>query len=77
MKKKYLKVIYKEKININLDKRIQGFFEKLGFEWVGQGFNLETKERDISFIMPEKILKECFKCGETKGCNCGYGDEEH
>ena len=57
-----IRVIYKEvpsgaiKFDADLDKKIQDFFEGLGFEWTGQGFDLRTNERDISFVSEERRL---------------------
>ena len=50
-----IKVIYREvpgstiSIDAELDKKIQAFFETLGFKWISQGFDLKKEERDIGF----------------------------
>ncbi len=57
-----IKVIYKEEpfskigIDSELDEKITAFFKKLGFEWTGQGFDLQTEERDIGFVSEEYRL---------------------
>lgn len=45
-----LKVVYTGGIDTVLDKSIRTYFESLGFEWTGQGMEIETQKRDISFI---------------------------
>lgn len=48
-----LRVIYKDdrkKLDTELDNKIQHFFAEIGFEWTGQGFDMESQERDISFV---------------------------
>lgn len=44
-----IQVIYDGGLNKELDKKIQTFFEGLGYEWTGQGMQTETQIRDITF----------------------------
>ena len=48
-----LKVVYEGKMDMELDKKIRGLMESLGWEWYGQGFNRITTERDICFKREE------------------------
>jgi len=55
-----LKIVYKldkGRLNTKLDKELRSFItEKYGLEgleWTGQGYDLEAKERDITFIKKE------------------------
>ena len=51
-----LKVIYKHpEIDVGLDKRIEKFFESIGFHRWASGYDLLTFERDLAF---EKRGKE-------------------
>jgi len=45
-------VKYKEEQSIDskLDKKIESFFETLGYEWKGSGISTLDNIRDISFI---------------------------
>ena len=52
-----LKVVYKDEdgdiLNTGItefEDKIAAFFKGLGFGWTGQGFDLQKKERDISFV---------------------------
>ena len=55
-----VKVTYHEEpkgemaLNLELDKKINAFFKSIGFEWTGQGFNMETYVRDMGFESGEK-----------------------
>ena len=55
-----LKVVYSNEdkstidIDMELDKMIQAFFESQGFWLTGQGVDLTTEERDISFMEAKK-----------------------
>lgn len=51
MKKQRITIKYNGKPDNEIDSRIAGVLEfpPLNFNWVGQGYNLKTKERDISF----------------------------
>ena len=57
-----IKVIYKESpigeigIDPELDKKMQSFFESLGFKRTGQGFDIQKQERDIGFESEEYRL---------------------
>ena len=44
-----LKIFYSEKINIEMDKEFQKIAKKYNYEWIGQGTDLTTGIRDISF----------------------------
>jgi len=37
-------------IDNELDKKINEFFETLGYKWKGSGFSINDNTRDISFI---------------------------
>ena len=44
----------KSEINSVLDKELTSFItEKYGLKWTAQGYDLENKERDITFIKKE------------------------
>lgn len=51
-----LKVVYMQEdksvidIDLELDDKIRAFFKSQGFVLTGQGTNLLTQERDISFV---------------------------
>jgi len=49
--KQKITITYNGKPDNEIDARIAGVleFKPLHFEWIGQGYNLKTKERDISF----------------------------
>lgn len=51
-----LEVSYKtkRKINNSLDHKIRKFFKSLGFEWWAEGFNLNSRKRDICFKKIDK-----------------------
>ena len=56
-----VKVVYKDDDGdllhtglTEFDDKIAAFFKGLGFEWTGQGFDLQKKERDISFVKPDE-----------------------
>ena len=61
MKEYKIKVTYTGELNIILDELITGALELSGFEWKGQGVNLEDNIRDISFIITEERLQEYQK----------------
>ena len=46
-----LKIIYKTDGGVNsiLEEHLKKYFESIGLEETGSGFNLETNERDICF----------------------------
>ena len=56
MVKTTLEIRYKRVggVSISLDHAIQRFFEDLGFEFAGRGFNYETGIRDIQFEKEQK-----------------------
>lgn len=49
MIRRTIKVIYKGKLDRDTDDKITRAMKKEGFIWTGQGFNFESKERDITF----------------------------
>jgi len=55
-----LKVIYCGEINLALDKKVTKAIEEIGYKWYAQGFNPETRERDISFLAPCDQLLACL-----------------
>jgi Lar family restriction alleviation protein len=65
-------------IDKDFDKQIQELFEGLGFNWTGQGYDLEKSERDICFENAEKHLcrePESPSTEELKSCPfCGSED---
>lgn len=59
MKKKTKQVViikYNGKLDKDLDERLAGLLEfpPLNFEWIGQGYDLQKKIRDISFERTKK-----------------------
>ena len=49
IKKGQLWVFYHIPIDSELDRAITAFFEEWGWQWTGQGVEIETGARDISF----------------------------
>lgn len=54
IKKGQLWVFYHVPIDTEFDRAITAFFEERGWEWVGQGVEIETGARDISFERKNK-----------------------
>lgn len=40
---------YKDTIDSELDKKLTSFIKALGYEWYGQGYSFDEKEREIVF----------------------------
>ena len=51
-------VIYYGDHDRNLDKIITTSLEESGFIWRGQGYNLQSGERDISFSISKNRVKK-------------------
>lgn len=49
-----LKIVYTGGLKQKLDKKITKFFESIGFEWTGQGMEVNSQKRDIVFKKFEK-----------------------
>ena len=47
--KHLLTIYYDEELNMKMDKEFQKVAEKYNYEWIGQGTDLTTGIRDISF----------------------------
>lgn len=49
--KQRITIKYNGELDKDLDNNLAGFLEfpPLNFQWIGQGYNLQTKMRDISF----------------------------
>ena len=49
--KQQITIKYNGKLDKDLDERLAGLLEfpPLNFEWIGQGYDLQKKIRDISF----------------------------
>ena len=45
-----LKIYYSEELNMKMDKEFRKVAEKYNYEWLGQGTDLTTGTRDISFV---------------------------
>ena len=44
-----IKVTYTGGLDTGLDKKIRKFFERIGYRWTGQGMEIKTQIRDITF----------------------------
>lgn len=66
-----LTINYNGKPDVNIDSRLAAVLEHdLGFEWIGQGYDLKKKVRDISFQRVRgkvaKMSKNGQKCSKTR-----------
>lgn len=61
--KQIIRIKYNGPIDNELDERLAGLLEfpPLNFEWLAQGYNLETKTRDISFGRERLDEKKQYK----------------
>ena len=50
---KKLTVEYTGGLDGELDKKIRNFFKELGWNWIGQGMEIETQIREIVFERKE------------------------